>query len=519
MRLYLLCLFLGLYASSCDFSYFDEMPAYTYNPEWIIPLINSSVVIHDFILELDSTLYYIDDENFVTLIYQTGLIDLSGGETFQLPEQFYSIIFEFAGWSNANKVLEGSHPFFFDVDWMQRTDSLTFLAGSVEVHLDSPDLLNNGFSYSAAVLFPELYDSQGNPVEIGLEVNEVAHIALADHTMLFYEDDPAHSLFDVHYAVEVYGEGDPDNLPYDMDLSISFADMEFKTILGSVKPRTLAYEEGEMDIDIFSTYKDGGIYFEQPEIKLDAKTSFGFDIHMLMHNLYGQRNDETVALEGFPYPWQAPAVPTENLGEINQVGFSLHPDNSNLSDFIQLYPDELHYDVAAVLVPEDDKSSGFISYDSNFSMDVALWLPLEMRIVKYVLGDTLSFPIAEDLGDIDWLEFKIDIKNGLPLSSELQIYFLDESDNVLMHLFDDVSHSRIIDAAPVNEDGIVTGMNNFLKYVYIDQERLNQINAAENMVFSVRLQTSNAGDIPVKIFSDYQMDIFVGLKAALYIEL
>lgn len=62
-------------------------------------------------------------------------------------------------------------------------------------------------------------------------------------------------------------------------------------------------------------------------------------------------------------------------------------------------------------------------------------------------------------------------------------------------------------------------MNNFLKYVYIDQERLNQINAAENMVFSVRLQTSNAGDIPVKIFSDYQMDIFVGLKAALYIEL
>lgn len=39
------------------------------------------------------------------------------------------------------------------------------------------------------------------------------------------------------------------------------------------------------------------------------------------------------------------------------------------------------------------------------------------------------------------------------------------------------------------------------------------------MVFSVRLQTSNAGDIPVKIFSDYQMDIFVGLKAALYIEL
>ncbi len=509
-----------VYLTSCDYSYFEETPSYTYSPEFVIPLVSSSVEISDFLLDIDSTMVHIDGDNFITLIIEHQVMNISGKDAFLLPGQFFSFI-EGINESNIDsQPIEGQQTFYFDVAWMHKIDSLDFISGLLEAQVDSPGLIQDGVSYDVNILIPGLTNALGSPLTLNVSGNETEQISLQGHSLALYEDgSEANSLFDVFFSIEIQGDIDSDHLPHDMIFSISLTDLEYDIIFGDVEVFQLDFVEDHFDIDLFQTYQEGGIVFANPEIGLTARNSFGFDIGMLIEDLSGERDETMVSLEGYPFPWHLPAIPPDQIGETEESRFYLNEDNSNLADFIHLYPTTVHYKIGAEMAGGQSASGNFINHDGELSLDVSLNLPLDVSILGYVFGNDVPFSLAGDLEEIGWVEFKVDVLNGLPLGAELQIYFLDEDDNVLTHLFDTGNNSINIGPAGVDDNGIVSDEHEFSKHIYISQEKLDKMQNAENIAYSVRLQTSGSGDIPVKIFSDYSMEIFIGMKTALSIDL
>lgn len=506
--------------TSCDYGYFEEAPSYTYGPEFIIPLVKSSLEISDFLLDIDSTMVHIDGDNFITLIIDQEIMSLSGKEAFILPAQFFSFAEEIDEFNVDNQPIEGHEALHFDVAWMHHIDSLDFIGGKLEVQVNSPGLIQDGISYDLDLLFPGLTNANGSPLTINLSGDETRQVSLQGHSLSLYEDGTdANNLFDVFFSINLQGNPDYGQLPHDMTFSISLTELEYDIIFGEVEVFELAFTEDQFDIEIFQTYQEGGIVFTRPEVGLTARNSFGFGVGMLINDLSGERGETMVSLEGYPYPWYLPAIPPEQIGDTEESSFYLNDSNSNIADFIHLYPTTVHYEIGAEVVTGPGASTNFIGQDSELSMSMSLNLPLEMSILSYVFGNDVPFSLAGDLEEIEWVEFKIEILNGLPLGLELQIYFLDQDDNVLTHLFDAGNNSINIGSAEVDGSGIVSEKYEFSEIIYVDQEKLDQMNDAEHIAYSMRLRTSGSGDIPVKIFSDYSMDFFIGMKTTLSVDL
>ena len=102
--------------------------------------------------------------------------------------------------------------------------------------------------------------------------------------------------------------------------------------------------------------------------------------------------------------------------------------------------------------------------------------------------------------------------NGFPLDIDLQCYFLDEAGAFVDSLFVG-SQTNIIQAAALGSNGKVTDSFETTTFADIDSDRINLIRGrAKNLVLLGRFNSPDTGNTPVKIFSDYDLGVKIGVK-------
>lgn len=159
-------------------------------------------------------------------------------------------------------------------------------------------------------------------------------------------------------------------------------------------------------------FQSGTIDFEQVKMKLTLNNRFGIDAQiklnsiearntktgqtmLLQNNLIGQTISMTRAIETHTQP-PVFSYPQE---------FEFTPANSNIDDFVEIIPDEIHYHLSLETNPMGNISAGndFIYKDYPFESHLSLEIPLSVRMDHFTLTDSTLLQLKKQ---IEWIEFK-----------------------------------------------------------------------------------------------------------------
>jgi hypothetical protein len=111
------------------------------------------------------------------------------------------------------------------------------------------------------------------------------------------------------------------------------------------------------------------------------------------------------------------------------------------------------------------------------------------------------------------MEFRINTDNGFPVDAVMQLYFADENNVILDSLL--IPAQQVLAAAPVGPgpDYRVTQPTHARVEARIEQPRLMNLEPTKKVFVVAKCATIYNGTQIVKIYSDYALDVRVGVRA------
>ncbi len=303
---------------------------------------------------------------------------------------------------------------------------------------------------------------------------------------------------------------------------MSFYDLEFSYLEGYWGYSAYPLTRDTIEIDINQTDLDGGVKIKNPQVTMIISNSWGFPTRGVVKYLsFIGQNGEELPLEStvfnndsIDFNW-----PDINKGEIGQTKYTyvtLDSTNSNISDIFDIQPTQLIYEVEGVSnAAKDPNIIGFLTDSSTIKLSVKVELLLEGAAKNFGAEQELDLDFGDyanlDSSDIQDVEFKLVSENTTPITASLQIYFQDESGRTLDSLF--VGGPRpIMEAAPINSQGISTGTKRTENFIPMSIQRFNVVRRAKKALMQSSFTTANGGNVPVKLLATNGTTIKMGLK-------
>ena len=505
---------------SCDFSYFDfeQINDYTYSPTFAIPIVNSSLSISDLLPDSDSDQIEVGEDNLISLVYRNRLSANAGGLLFQLPNAMFA-----AGFSDSppgkSTVKTITRTFTFSTGHNDILDSLQFKRGVFELNASAMGLNADGYQATITATIPGSYNAMGQPFSIQVLANGgLATQSLEGYTIPFYSAGADHNQFDVHYTLEYSGQGNPANAPYTFNLNQEINDMRLNKMVGILAPRLVEMGNIGVEIKLFGSDFDGEVVLEDPRVHFRGFNSYGFNVDLTATQLQLSDGSTGINLTGFPVPWSIAGPSLSQIGQMVLTSAMLNRGNSNIYEGVLLDPENLYASFSALLNPGNNKA--FVLDDSQLNLDVEVELPLFGTTSGFSLKDTIDLSRDEDIEDIEWIELVIDVVNELPLDVFLQLEFADSLNNVKMVLFEGVDDFNIVAAGQVDAQGNVISPERKYTRIMLDGGRTDAFLNSHKVFLSGRLNSTNEGQTPVKLYDFQTFNVRVGarIKAKINIE-
>ncbi len=524
----ILAIFFTAMFNSCDYSYLDmneDNTEGTFGPTYALPLIKSNLSIDDMI-DLDETESVevgdakLGDDKIIKLIYNGRIYSVDAKELFTIDDLHSQFSYSYTP-PSAKSVSE-TFKFYVDLEGEERIDEISFIEGKMSVNIEADNLINDGYELLFDISVPgsgfsEEFLLQDTPKEFDLD----------GYTFDFKQDDQG-TYLEIDYIISVEEEGTPENSPYDMVFNKNINSDKYE-IKGYFDNFDFSIGSDTISLGIFNESVLSEIFFKEPYVNIFANNSMGLplSIHFDVFHFYNKEKD-TIDISGPGFennnPWKIdyPVI----IGDSAMTEAELNRQNSNMDDILEISPHKSAYKISGETNPDQDPEiDNFIRHDSNFNIDVEVNLPLYGSINKYVFQDTLDFSIGEIDNDIDdqieWIELKFNIGNGFPLNLALQAHFLDENDEKIddVYLFDD--YEDIFKSAKVGADGVVVEKTHEEKKILIEHDKVDEIEDAESIVVSFRISSAHENNNAkvVKIYEDYTIDVRLGTRIKLAIEL
>ena len=482
-----------------DLQDIDQVEVENWQPEVATALVNTTVSIQDLLDNSDADGYLrIDEDNFMTLVYQSEVFSVAGAEVVTMPN------FTIPMFDTSMVIPYGMIDTPFDIDFFSiKSGTLDFTfdspyAEDMEVMIEVRNLTQNGtklqFTKSAEFL-------GSSPTNVSGSMD------LSGYIMDFVNDE-----IEVRYvATNAMGER-----KYLQNAELTFHDFEYNFAQGYFAQHEFDLPSDSIIIGLFDDAVGGSVYLEDPKIKLVIHNSFGIPIQLTTENLEAETADnqtlnvQTVLNQGvlFNYPTAF------EVGQSMVTNIEINADNSNLSEILASNPQKLNYKLNAISNPDDDASiKGFVMDTSRFDVDVEVELPIYLSASNFAIEKVNDFD-ASIFEDLESAEFKLITENGLPVEAGVQVYFLDENSMVLDSLFDNVN-ATLIPAALVDSEGKVTTFSKGEDHIEIGGERLENFSNATQISIKGLVSTAEAGAVAVRFYTDYEMNFKLGVIAKL----
>jgi len=475
----------------------DDIQEVTLRPELALPLLNTVFDIDSLLPRLSEQGVEVsrDPEGLITLAFEDSLFSYSATTflnvgTFQIPVQDQTNAIPIPllrGGEFTRATVKGGRFFYgFSIG----------VQGTYEMVINLPDAQRNG-----------------QPLTITRVVSGPATV-VGDTSLLGYEFVMPDGSFGLEYTLrnpESGTELDPQGFAVGMDsLVFSYAE-------GSFAPGEILAKVQTSGTSFFSRFEGSSVQLEAPRLYVDAENGLGLPLVLSFDEFTGIKDgvaqvslqNQTLA-NGIEL-----AYPTlSQVGQTRRTELAMDNGNSNLSDLLELLPDSIRSASRVGILPAGTGNDFFIDESSTLTVRIRTEIPLHFSTPGITYRDT--FQLTSDFPEpdlVEWVEFKMLTDNGLPLASELQIFFYDENQQLIDSLYD--QGARLMEPAPVDTDGRPSSTAQQELLVMLTREEYERFSEATFLGYRIDLRTTGAGSYPIKLYSGQQLGIKLGIKTLL----
>jgi len=282
---------------------------------------------------------------------------------------------------------------------------------------------------------------------------------------------------------------------------------------------TMDDETQEFDLEASDLFSN--MSFVNPTVSLQFHNTFGIPIEISSLNLKMQKGDESETLNStsvIPFEIAGADVSNQSLAVTSEL--LLLNENTNIADLINLWPNEVTTGLSGQVNPNGN-SHNFASENSKLDVTLGLTVPVygqisELTIKQYIAIDS---SMSEMFKNVVKASLRSNVDNGFPLEAEINFYLADSDTLILDSLIASDGNQVLVNAGTVNGSGNVVTRGSRQADLIVDEADIALLQeGAAFIIIDAVMNTANSG-ADVKIYSDYDMLIKIGLLANLKIEL
>jgi hypothetical protein len=512
---------------SCIKDNFDmkKIAEVKWDPNFAVPLVYTSLSMKDILnLKSDKDQLLIESDGSFTLVYTNNItsLDASSMSSLSLPDQAppsvtVSTASAIGTISNGSfATINNTQPITFSTTVTPSTiDSIFFKGGTINFSVSSgihsnvdmiisiPAAKKNGVGFSKTIT---LNYTGSSPVVSSSSVD------LTGYRFDMTQGSTTSNKFDVNYVVKVYGPVTITGAEQ-FQVSASMNSLAYSKVVGNIGQQSIIGKKDSVALTIFN-HSDGAGSFNivNPKIKFITHNSFGIPIDAQLTELYG-KNDGSAPyqiLNSLPY-----ALPT-STPNLNQAGLSAIAADSivvgganNIVSVLNKTPKQIVYTLSAQTNTVAASQTDFVLDTSKFRLDVEVQLPLNGAAIAFVMVDTEKFSIPNNILDnFSTGLLRISNTNGFPIDLNMGIYFVDSANVKLDSLLD--FEQPIITSGVLNSSGKIISPLVTNKDITIDSQRIKRIANTQKLLIRASASTATSGNI--KIYSDYKLEVKIGLQ-------
>ncbi len=489
-------LLLALLTATC--SKYDDVQLADYSPEFAIPLLTTQLSMEDAFSRFDEdTFLTIDEDGFMTMNYFGDVTARQSSDIFEFIAQTEGTFPLF----DTISALPFGTPNGFDLDYALINNGTMQIIYSMD--FDEPVTFN--------ARFPNLVAPDGEIYEYTY-FHQNANLPLFIHPQVDltgYQLRPTNDSIIVEYYVYLEDSGTREKLD---NIGLTLVDFTASYVEGYMGQEIYEIPRDTITIDFFENWTFGDVFFEDPRILVSVINSFGFPVRSQasIMNVF-KADGQIVPLQSLYLDSINIEYPLlDDVGGVRTTEFFFDRNNSNIDEVLSGNPIALDYEMRALANPDQDTTiRGFMTDTSSFRVQVEVQLPLHGRTNGFVARDTIDVDFS-DYEQVTSAEFKMITENNLPMELALQAYFLDAQDVIIDSLF--LDRTPIIEAAPVDANGIVTEATELISFIKVNGDRFTNLQQADRILVNLAFSSYNEGQTSVKIFNDQQVEIRMGMK-------
>ena len=206
------------------------------------------------------------------------------------------------------------------------------------------------------------------------------------------------------------------------------------------------------------------------------------------------------------------AKPSNDPNTFVSDSIYLNSINSNVAQLVSEAPTRLSWTASV------EKPAGSMRIYANASMELfaALELPFSGSVQRFALRDTADFDLGigqDELQYLDWINLRLYVENGIPLSAGVQMFFLDGSGQTIDSLLQ--PYRFVLPAPVIDMNGNVIKPHKESYDVKFEKSRIMNISRAVKSITRVEFPSAGfAGvPVPVKISSDNKVAVKLGIQS------
>ncbi len=513
-----LAFFLVVILTSCvkdDYSL--EATKMTYSPEVAAPLLNASIEVSQIISELDSSLLTENGDKLLEFRFSNDVYSLALSEFINIPNDTIEFKFQtevinetvvsslgLTSGEKLNKIELKSGDLIIKVDYG--------LEEAAKIYIELPYARLDGGDGS---IFKDSIPIGPGPTSLNKTLD------LTGYTFDLTRGGLDQNSFEAKITSKSESSGSTVNFDTSNSVTAQVIMSEIEPLFiegyfGS-QPLNIASETFDFDLGEAEIFEK--ISFADPTITLGFHSTFGIPMEISSLDLSMKRENDSSSLNSTSvFPFKIAGSNSRGKSESSELVIG---GSTNISELINIWPNEVTTSFSGVINPEGETDKNFALDTSKVDVTLDLSIPVYGTVTNFNISDTIKIDssMSQIFEFVKRASLRTNVDNGLPLEGMVKFYIADENYVVLDSLECSDGNNVLIDAAVVNS-GSGEVITNGLRQADLvaDEDDVNLLKIVGNhLILSARLSTANDGN-PVKIYSNYSIEIKMGILAKVFYE-
>ena len=512
-RIYLLLCALPLLSACLNEVDFNNVDDLEYRGQWVLPIVNARLTLGDIVND-DST-FTVDPDGGIRIIFEEdSIFGAAIADFISIPDQDPQEI----------PFVSGQPPFFLDVELGtlgagEQLKEIVLSSGRLVWSLENP--VSNPVQVELAILNATI---NGDTVKFVLTAGGLGTDTGSFDISGLDFDLTSGSLGynNLEYRTQILSDGGaPTGTQY--KAGVQLVEIGLDRAVGYFGDRSIPLPSIIQNPNI-SGFENilNGLRIENPTVQLKVVGNVGlpFELHTDMDGI--NKNGAVLPLSIPPIVYNAPTV----QGNWDTSYSTIDRNNSNIVDFISNAPNTIAFAGNVQLNPGGNTGvDNFVTGDGEMKVGVKIDIPLEIKTQDLVIEQTIQdFDLdAEDQSDlIESLKLHFKVTNGFPFDANLQVIFLDVTEQT-PGIFEvtplDSVNVDLLTSAIVDNDGRVITPTTTRSEINFEQENIQNLLDADRLIIRVTLNSYNNGNDVVKLYTEDFIKVVLGIDTKLKLKL